>query len=73
MIRISPNLKDTKNLEGYIGACLDDDKNTDFKEIFKESAGVMDKMEVFYICLLYTSDAAEDSLRVDLGPCAFIH
>ena len=47
MIRISPNLKDKINLEGLMGEGLDDDKNPEWQEIFKDSPGLMDKMEEF--------------------------
>ncbi len=47
MIKISPTLKDKINLEGLMGEGLDDDKNPEWKEIFKDSPGLMDKMEEF--------------------------
>jgi tetratricopeptide (TPR) repeat protein len=47
MIRISPNLKNKINLEGLMGEGLGDDKNPDWQEIFKDSPGLMDKMEEF--------------------------
>ncbi len=47
MIRISPNLKDKINLEGLMGEGSDDDKNPEWQEIFKDSPGLMDKMEEF--------------------------
>lgn len=47
MIKISPNLKDKINLEGLMGTGDDDDKNPDWQEIFKDSPGLMDKMEEF--------------------------
>ncbi|HSH19213.1 MAG TPA: hypothetical protein VLA03_02095 [Draconibacterium sp.] len=47
MIKISPNLKDKINLEGLMGEGLDDDKNPEWQEIFKDSPGLMDKMEEF--------------------------
>lgn len=47
MIKISPNLKDKINLEGLMGEGSDDDKNPDWQEIFKDSPGLMDKMEEF--------------------------
>ncbi len=47
MIKISPNLKDKINLEGLMGEGSDDDKNPEWQEIFKDSPGLMDKMEEF--------------------------
>jgi tetratricopeptide (TPR) repeat protein len=47
MIRISPNLKDKINLEGLMGEGSEDDKNPEWQEIFKDSPGLMDKMEEF--------------------------
>lgn len=47
MIKISPTLKDKINLEGLMGEGSDDDKNPEWKEIFKDSPGLMDKMEEF--------------------------
>ncbi|KAF0237360.1 MAG: hypothetical protein FD181_1926 [Prolixibacteraceae bacterium] len=47
MIKISPNLKDKINLEGLMGEGLGDDKNPEWQEIFKDSPGLMDKMEEF--------------------------
>lgn len=47
MIKISPNLKDKINLEGLMGEGLDDDKNPEWQDIFKDSPGLMDKMEEF--------------------------
>ncbi len=47
MIKISPNLKDKINLEGLMEENMGDDKNPDWEEIFKDSPGLMDKMEEF--------------------------
>jgi tetratricopeptide (TPR) repeat protein len=47
MIKISPTLKDKINLEGLMGEGLGDDKNPEWQEIFKDSPGLMDKMEEF--------------------------
>ncbi len=47
MIRISPTLKDKINLEGLMGEGSEDDKNPEWQEIFKDSPGLMDKMEEF--------------------------
>jgi tetratricopeptide (TPR) repeat protein len=47
MIKISPNLKNKINLEGLMGEGLGDDKNPEWQEIFKDSPGLMDKMEEF--------------------------
>ena len=47
MIRISPNLKNKINLESLMEDETDDDKNPEWEEIFKDSPGLMDKMEEF--------------------------
>ncbi len=47
MIRISPNLKDKINLESLMEDSAGDDKNPDWADIFKDSPGLMDKMEEF--------------------------
>lgn len=47
MIKISPNLKNKINLEGLMGEGLGDDRNPEWQEIFKDSPGLMDKMEEF--------------------------
>jgi tetratricopeptide (TPR) repeat protein len=47
MIRISPNFKDKINLDSLMEEGLDDDKNPEWEEIFKDSPGLMDKMEEF--------------------------
>ena len=47
MIKISPTLKDKINLEGLMGEGSEDDKNPEWSEIFKDSPGLMDKMEEF--------------------------
>jgi tetratricopeptide (TPR) repeat protein len=47
MIRISPNLKDKINLDSLMEEGLTEDKNPDWQEIFKDSPGLMDKMEEF--------------------------
>jgi len=47
MIKISPTLKDKINLEGLMGEGSDDDKNPEWQEIFKDSPGLMNKMEEF--------------------------
>lgn len=47
MIKISPNLKNKINLENLIDPGLTDDKNPEWEEIFKDSPGLMDKMEEF--------------------------
>lgn len=47
MIKISPNLKDKIDLESLMDRGTDDDKNPEWEEIFKDSPGLMDKMEEF--------------------------
>lgn len=47
MIKISPTLKDKINLDSLMEGGLSDDKNPDWQEIFKDSPGLMDKMEEF--------------------------
>ncbi|MFW5831439.1 MAG: hypothetical protein ACOCVA_04260, partial [Prolixibacteraceae bacterium] len=47
MIKISPNLKDKIDLESLMERGLEDDKNPEWEEIFKDSPGLMDKMEEF--------------------------
>lgn len=47
MIKISPNLKDKINLDSLMEEGLSEDKNPEWEEIFKDSPGLMDKMEEF--------------------------
>ena len=47
MIKISPVLKDKINLDSLMEEGLMDDKNPEWQEIFKDSPGLMDKMEEF--------------------------
>jgi tetratricopeptide (TPR) repeat protein len=47
MIRISPNLKNKINLQELMDENTGDDKNPEWEEIFKDSPGLMDKMEEF--------------------------
>ncbi len=47
MIKISPNLKDKINLDSLMDDSSLDDKNPEWEEIFKDSPGLMDKMEEF--------------------------
>lgn len=47
MIKISPNLKDKINLDSLMEEGLSDDKNPEWQDIFKDSPGLMDKMEEF--------------------------
>ncbi|MCD6355356.1 MAG: tetratricopeptide repeat protein [Prolixibacteraceae bacterium] len=47
MIKISPNLKDKINLDSLMDDSLSDDKNPEWEEIFKDSPGLMNKMEEF--------------------------
>jgi tetratricopeptide (TPR) repeat protein len=47
MIKISPHLKDKINLDSLMEEGLSEDKNPDWQEIFKDSPGLMNKMEEF--------------------------
>ncbi|HKJ42794.1 MAG TPA: tetratricopeptide repeat protein, partial [Sunxiuqinia sp.] len=47
MIKISPNLKDKINLDSLMEEGLPEDKNPEWEEIFKDSPGLMNKMEEF--------------------------
>ncbi len=47
MIKISPILKDKMNLESLMEDSLGDDKNPEWEEIFKDSPGLINKMEEF--------------------------
>lgn len=47
MIKISPNLKDKINLDSLMDDGPADDKNPEWEEIFKDSPGLMNKMEEF--------------------------
>ncbi len=47
MIKISPTLKDKINLDSLMEEGLTEDKNPDWEEIFKDSPGLLNKMEEF--------------------------
>lgn len=47
MVKISPNLKDKINLDSLMEEGLTEDKNPDWEEIFKDSPGLLNKMEEF--------------------------
>lgn len=47
MIKISPNLKDKINLDSLMDDSLGEDKNPEWEELFKDSPGLMNKMEEF--------------------------
>jgi tetratricopeptide (TPR) repeat protein len=47
MIKISPNLKDKINLDSLMEEGLSEDKNPDWEGIFKDSPGLLNKMEEF--------------------------
>ncbi len=47
MIKISPVLKDKINLDSLMDEGFSEDKNPDWEEIFKDSPGLMDKMQEF--------------------------
>ena len=45
MLRLSPNLRNKLSLEGLLSEGLSDEKNPGWQEIFKDSPGLMGKME----------------------------
>ncbi len=45
MMKLSPNMRNKLSLEGLLGEGLTEDKNPDWQEIFKDSPGLMNKME----------------------------
>ena len=45
MLKISPNLRNKLSIEGLLTEGIADDKNPGWQEIFKDSPGLMDKME----------------------------
>lgn len=45
MMKLSPNLRNKLSLEAMLGDVLNEDKNPDWQDIFKDSPGFMDKME----------------------------
>ena len=47
MIKISPNLKNKINLDSLMEEGSTEDKNPDWQEIFKDSPGLLNKMEEF--------------------------
>jgi tetratricopeptide (TPR) repeat protein len=47
MIKISPNLKNKISLDSLMEEGLSEDKNPDWEEIFKDSPGLLNKMEEF--------------------------
>ena len=47
MIKISPTLKDKINLDSLMEEGLSEDRNPDWEEIFKDSPGLLNKMEEF--------------------------
>lgn len=47
MIKLSPNLKNKINFESLMEEGISEDKNPDWEEIFKDSPGLLDKMEEF--------------------------
>ncbi len=47
MIKISPNLKNKINLDSLMEEGHSEDKNPDWEEIFKDSPGLLNKMEEF--------------------------
>ncbi len=47
MIKISPNIRNKLNIENLMDEGSMEDKNPEWEEIFKDSPGMMDKMEKF--------------------------
>ncbi len=47
MIKISPNLKNKINLDSLMEEGLSEDRNPEWEEIFKDSPGLLNKMEEF--------------------------
>ena len=47
MIKISPNLRNKINFESLMEEGLSEDKNPDWEDIFKDSPGLLNKMEEF--------------------------
>jgi len=45
MMKISPNLRNKLSIEGLLSEGFSEDKNPGWQEIFKDSPGLMDKME----------------------------
>jgi tetratricopeptide (TPR) repeat protein len=45
MMKLSPNLRNKLSLEAMLGDALSEDKNPEWGDIFKDSAGFLDKME----------------------------
>jgi len=45
MMKLSPNLRNKLSLEALLGDALNEDKNPEWRDILKDSPGLMDKME----------------------------
>ncbi len=45
MMKLSPNLRNKLSLEAMLGDVMNEDKNPEWRDIFKDSPGLMDKME----------------------------
>ncbi len=45
MMKLSPNLRNKLSLEAMLGDALNEDKNPEWQDIFKDSPGFLDKME----------------------------
>ena len=45
MMKLSPNLRNKLSLEAMLGDVMNEDKNPEWQDIFKDSPGLMDKME----------------------------
>jgi len=45
MMKLSPNLRNKLSLEALLGDALNEDKNPEWRDVFKDSPGFMDKME----------------------------
>lgn len=45
MMKLSPNLRNKLSIEALLGDALNEDKNPEWRDILKDSPGLMDKME----------------------------
>lgn len=45
MMKLSPNLRNKLSLEALLGDVLNEDKNPEWKDVFRDSPGLMNKME----------------------------
>ena len=45
MMKLSPNLRNKLSLEAMLGDVMNEDKNPQWQDVFKDSPGILDKME----------------------------